>query len=421
MGGAAFTIGGLLFGNWPFFGAGALLLLLVASSSITAPPAVRRTLSAERIERGGRIAITLEIDVPRGPGVIEVHQQLPDEFELVSGNNFHVLSAGFRRRKDVIRFEVACPKRGEWILPPVGVKLLHPMGLAETPAATQDEPVTLIVQPRPRRARLPRDMRSRAKRPFPDGDIARMGVATNEFRELREYVPGDPPRRINWKATARRMGTGESEIPLVNETEWEGKKSVYIIVDGAPKLSVGTNIEDAREHAADAALSLMELYLKRGYQVGLSLARSGAIPPLRFGTGEAHILHARERLARLAAADGPALIDVLDRDAALLMRFKPLIILITRIGGEDPDLRAAVRRIGGLGHTWGRSVVPGFVLDVEPPAEKRADPPFALARRALDNARLGTIAAASAVNVRVVTWRAGADPLESVVIRGKVI
>jgi len=421
-GGVAFAIGGLLFGNWPFFGAGALLLLLVASSSISAPPAVRRTLSATRIERGGRVAITLEVDLPRGPGVVEVHQQLPEEFELLSGNNFHVLSTGlFRKRKEVLRFEVGCPKRGEWVLPPVGVKLLHPMGLAETLPVSQDEPVTLHVEPRPRRAKLPRDIRARAKRPFPDGDLARLGVATNDFRELREYVPGDPPRRINWKATARRTGTGESEVPLVNETEWEGKKSVYILVDGAPKLSVGTNVEDAREHAADAALSMMELYLKRGYQVALALARSGDIPPLRFGTGESHILHARERLARLAPAEGPSLVDVLNRDAALLMRFKPLILIVSRVAGEDDDLRAAIRRLGAFGHAWGRSIVPGLVLDIEPPAVERSDAPFLLARRALEKSRVATIAAARAVNVRVVTWSAGADPLESVVIRGKVV
>lgn len=420
-GGVVFCVGGLLFGNWPVFGAGALLLLLLAASSLGRLPDVSRAVSSDRIERGGKVAITLDVDLPRGPGVVEVHQPLPDEFELVQGNNFHVLTLGFRARKESLRFEVLIPKRGEWVIPPVGVKVLHPMGLVETPALDACGARTVRVEPRPRRARMPRDLRARAKRPFPDGDIARMGVATNEFRELREYVPGDPPRRINWKATARRMGTGESSVPLVNETEWEGKKSVYIVVDGDPKLSVGTNLEDAREHAADAALSLMELYIRRGYQVGLSTARAGELPPLRFGTGESHVLKARDLLARLAPADGPKLTRVLDRDAALLHRFKPLVILVTRIAGDDPDLREAVRHLGTLGHAWGRAVVPGFILDVEPEPERATSVPFALARRAIDNERVNVMAAASEARVRVVTWRAGTDALESVVVRGKVM
>lgn len=420
-GGVVFCVGGLLFGNWPVFGAGALLMLLLAASSLGRIPTLTRAASADRIERGGKVAITLDVDLPRGPGVVEIHQPLPDEFELVQGNNFHVLTLGFRARRESLRFEVLIPKRGEWVLPPVGVKLLHPMGLVETVPTTAGEPLTIQVQPRPRRARMPRDLRARAKRPFPDGDVARMGVATNEFRELREYVPGDPPRRINWKATARRMGTGESTVPLVNETEWEGKKSVYIIVDGDPKLSVGTNIEDAREHAADAALSLMELYLRRGYQVGLSTARAGPLPPLRFGTGESHVLKAREVLARLAPSEGPKLTRVLDRDAALLHRFKPLVILVTRVAGDDPDLRDAVRRLGALGHAWGRAVVPGFILDVEPEPERATSVPFALARRAIENERVNLMAAATEARLRVVTWRAGTDALESVVVRGKVM
>lgn len=420
-GGVVFCAGGVLFGNWPIFGAGALLLLLVAASSLARAPGVERTLSTSRIERGGRVAITLEVELPRGPGVVEVHQPLPEEFELVSGNNFHVLAMGLRARHETLRFEVRIPKRGEWVLPPVGVKLLHPMGLAQTQPERVGEPSTLYVEPRPTRARLPRDMRARAKRPFPDGDIARMGVATNEFRELREYVPGDPPRRINWKATARRMGSGESEVPLVNETEWEGKKSVYIIVDGDPKLSVGTNIEDAREHAADAALSLMELFLRRGYQVGLTTARSGDLPPLRFGTGESHVLKARDLLARVAPASGPSLARVLSRDAVLLARFKPLVILLTRVAGDDPDLCDAVKRLGALGHRWGRAVTPGLLLDVEPIPAEGSSVPFALARRALENGRFELMAAATRARVRVVTWRAGTDPLESLSIRGKVM
>lgn len=419
--GSVFVIGGVLFGNWPVFGAGSLLILLLASSSLAKAPVVTRTVQTTRIERGGRVSVTLDVELARGAGVVEVHQALPDEFEIAEGNNFHVLASGWRKRRETFVFEFRAPKRGEWTLPPVGVKVLHPMGLVEMPPEVRGGEVTIHVEPCARRAHLPRDIRARAKRPFPENDIARMGFTTNDFRELREYVPGDPPRRINWKATARRMGSGASDVPLVNETEFEGKKCVWLIVDGHAKLSVGTNIEDAREHAADAALSLMEIFLRRGYQVGLAPARAGNLPPLRLGTGEAHALRARALLSRLAPAEGPTILETLQRDAALIHRFAPLIVLVTRIAGDDPDLRSAIRRMGGMGHRWGRSVVPGVILDVEPPTNVEDTATFALAQRALERGRLHVRAAAASVRVPVATWRAGLDPLENVIIRGKVV
>lgn len=423
-GGLAFALGGLLFGNWPFFGAGALLLILVGFAGLSRAPHVTRSVDTARVERGGRIRVTLDVEAPRGLGVVEIHQELPEEFELVEGNNFHLLTLGMRPRRIQWTFTARCPKRGEWELPPVGLRLVHPLGLSESPPMTAGEPFTLLVTPRPVAATIPRDMRTRARRPFPDGDAARMGVATNEFRELREYVPGDPPRRINWKATARRIGSGASEVPLVNQTEWEGKKMVWIIVDGHPRLSVGTNIEDARERAADAALSLMEQYLRRGYQVGLAIARAGKLPSLSPGTGEAQIRRARDLLSRImepASIDsGPSLMAVLTRDAAHFHRGRPLVVLVTRLAQDDDDLRAAMVRIGALGRMNGRNIVPGLVVDLEPAAlvvENMADE---VASQALASEQLSMRAAARAVGLRVTAWRVDDEPLTAILARGRI-
>lgn len=419
-GGIAFTLAGLLFGNWPFVGAGALLILLVTFSSLAKEPKVVVSVDHARVERGGRFAFTVDVTVPRGLGVVEVHQPLPDEFQLVEGNNLHVITFGLRRRVERHTFVVRAPKRGEFTIPPAGIKVIHPLGFTTTPSLRVGEPMGVLVEPRPIPARIPRDLRARAKRPYPDDAPARMGVATNDFRELREYVPGDPPRRINWKATARRVGSGASEVPLVNQTEFEGKKSVWILVDGHARMSVGTNLEDVREHAADAALSLLELYLRRGYQVGMALARSGPLPTLRPGTGEAQVRRARELLSRLEPREGPSLLDVLDRDRSILARGRPLVVLVTRLSGTDPDLHDAMIRLGALGRRHGRSIVPGLVLDVEPPPAEGAGAVTRVASAALENDRITARAAARAAGLKVTQWRAGREPLESVLVRGRI-
>ena len=419
-GGVALALTGILFGNWPVFGAGALLLTVVAFAGLPRAPTVASSVDATRIERGGHFTFTLDVELPRGPGLVEVHQPLPEEFELVEGSNLHLLTLGFRSKRVTKTFKVRAPKRGEWTLPPAEAKLVQSLGLSEGVVAGVGEPVTLLVEPRPLPARLPRDMRTRAKRPFPDGDVARMGVATNDFRELREYVHGDPIRKINWKATARRIGTGVGEVPLVNETEWEGKKAVWVVVDGHARLSVGTNVEDARERAADAALSLMEMYLRRGYRVGMALARSGDLPCLRPGTGESQVLRARELLSRLQEAEGPGILETLQRDALHLHRTRPLVVLVTRLAGPDPDLEAAMRRLGAMGRMNGRSVVPGLVIDLEPTPPSTEDPVMDLATKALENERLALHALAHAANLRVTRWRVDKEPLESVLVRGRI-
>ena len=419
-GGIAFAVGGVLFGNWPFFGAGALLLILGSFAGLARTPSVSREVDRTRVERGGRVRITLRVEAPRGLGVLEVHQALPDELDLVEGNNFHLLTLGLRPRTVEYAMVVRIPKRGEWVLPPAGVKVLHPLGLSETVPLTVGEQLTIIAEPRAISARVPQDLRTRAKRPFPEGDIARMGVATNEFRELREYAPGDPPRRINWKATARRMESGVSNVPLVNETEWEGKKCVWILVDGHARLSVGTNIEDARERAADAAISLVELYLRRGYQVGMALVRSGNVPPLRPGTGESQVVRARELLARLAPADGPSIVEVLDRDATHLHRGRPLVVLLTRLSEDDADQKAALVRLGAIGRMHGRNVVPGVVVDLEPAQPADDNEPSRVAAFALARAQMSARASARAAGLRVAAWRFEHEPLQAILARGRI-
>jgi uncharacterized protein (DUF58 family) len=411
---------GVLFGNWPVLGAGALLLLVVSMGRLARMPHAERRVDATHVARGARVVLDITVEAPRGLGVVEVRQRLPDEFELVEGNNLHLVTLSpFRARRHEFRLVVRIPKRGEWTLAPLDLKLQHPLGLVESPVEQAGEAATILAEPRALPARIPRDLRTRAKRPFPDGDLARMGVATNEFRELREYVPGDPPRRINWKATARALSSGASDVPLVNETEWEGKKSVYILVDGHARLSVGTNLEDAREHAADAAISLIELYLRRGYQVSVALAHSGQVETLRPGAGEAQVRRARAMLARLRPEPGPTLVEVLQRDAAILHRQRPLIVLVTRLAGDDPDLEAALRRIGAHGRQQGRNLVPGLVLDLQPESRVEGDG-GALAEASIRVDDIKMQRAARVAGLRVVPWRAGREPLTAVLVRGRV-
>src|SRR5262249_12453160 len=84
-----------------------------------------------------------------------------------------------------------------------------------------------------------------------------------EFEKLREYIPGDPPEEIHWKATARRRK------PVTRVYQIERTQEVYVILDTSrlsarlAPLTAGPAAKDAasiRTHAAldDADLVALE-------------------------------------------------------------------------------------------------------------------------------------------------------------------
>ena len=98
-----------------------------------------------------------------------------------------------------------------------------------------------------------------------------MGIITTDFREIRDYLPGDPYRSINWKATARRAVQYRDSFPKVNEFEREGKKIVWIFLDKSAEMSLGPMIKNPFEYAIQAAACLARFYLERDCKVGLCI------------------------------------------------------------------------------------------------------------------------------------------------------
>lgn len=62
-----------------------------------------------------------------------------------------------------------------------------------------------------------------------------------EFRDLREYVPGDDIRRLDWKATAR---TGRAHLRQFRQ---DRQKTVHLALDLSASMSYGTKAQRARE------------------------------------------------------------------------------------------------------------------------------------------------------------------------------
>ncbi len=86
-----------------------------------------------------------------------------------------------------------------------------------------------------------------------------------EFYEIREYMPGDDPRRIVWTATAR---TGRL---MVREDEVETRAKLMIFVDLSKDMLLGAPGETSADHVARAAASLAAYAARMGDLVGYTI------------------------------------------------------------------------------------------------------------------------------------------------------
>src|SRR5215213_3343996 len=104
------------------------------------------------------------------------------------------------------RVRATFPRRGRYTLEPLTVRSSYPFGLAGRVVALLPAD-DVIVLPRPARVDTER-LRTWMFRAWVAGDdrrrLRRVVERAAEIHGLRDYRPGDSPRRVHWKATARR-------------------------------------------------------------------------------------------------------------------------------------------------------------------------------------------------------------------------
>ena len=92
------------------------------------------------------------------------------------------------------------------------------------------------------------------------------------FWQFRQYEPGDPVTRIDWRETAK------TQHVYVRETEWEAAQSVYLWRDGSGSMDYASdaNLPTKRERADLLTLALASLLVRGGERV--TLMGSGRTP-----------------------------------------------------------------------------------------------------------------------------------------------
>ena len=269
----AFLIFGMFLGNLILIVLGLFPIVFLAISLLLDQPdevEIRRGGEDLKVWVDGQVGDTLAVSVRRGVGLVTVSDRLPKSFRLDEGSNFKVLWKGVRDAEASFSYRATCAKRGLHELDSVAWETRHPLQITQNRLGAYPAPRTFIVQPKPLFVRRIRGRKTMTRVPMPMEARIKFGVPTTDFLEIRDYTSGDSYRMINWKATARLLSASPRPFQ-VNEYEKEGKKVVWIFLDSASHMALGTTVKNTLEYAIQAALGLTHFYLSRECRVGLCI------------------------------------------------------------------------------------------------------------------------------------------------------
>lgn len=162
-----------------------------------------------------------------------------------------------------------------------------------------------------------------------------------DFEELREYIPGDDVRDIDWNVT-NRLGR-----PFVKRYREERELAAVLAVDVSGSSTFGSGNHSKREYAAEVAATLALSATRNGDKVALLLFTEQVelfIPPRK---GRRHILRiVREMLAfkpKMRGTDIPAALAFLNH----MLPRRSIVFLLTDflksdVGRAGSPLPAAV-------------------------------------------------------------------------------
>lgn len=259
-----------------FYWPATLWLMLVAAIGLAAAAiadyrALRPMLAQLRVTR------RLPVNAPRGmPFVSEVtlHNEgtrpivatLRDVLPAaaVEGPEFVPIELAAGER-DAIAARLTIPIRGRHKVGPAWVRVAGPLRMLEGQRHFDSTGVVKVLpETYASRETLNQDQRARLLQ-LDKLTKARSHGAGSEFESLAEYRPGDDPRRIDWRTTAR------IRRPVIRRYQVERHRDVMIAVDCGRLMGASVGNGTKLDCAVDSALMLARVAMQTGDRCGIAV------------------------------------------------------------------------------------------------------------------------------------------------------
>lgn len=324
----------------------ALLAGAVIADALAARRAPRACRTVSNIVARG-VPAALAVEVPGAGGRrVRVRQPSPPEIEIQAPECEGDLQSSLVAR---------C--RGRFTLPAAVVRVAGPLGLATFDHRAGEDGELLVYPDLPAARRLALAVRAGRFRESGRRSRGPLGLGT-EFESIRDYLPDDDVRQINWPATAR-LGR-----PMSNQYRVEQDRDVICVVDcgrlmAAPLNGGATRLDAAVDAATAVGLVADELGDRCGTVAFDAVVRRHLTPRRRGGDALVRAIFDvlpepvdsdYELAFRTVASTKRALVivftDLIEEVAARsLIRAVPVLARrheVVVAGVVDPDLDAAL-------------------------------------------------------------------------------
>ncbi len=166
-----------------------------------------------------------------------------------------------------------------------------------------------------------------------------------EFDQVREYVPGDDVRHMDWSATAR------AGKPFIKVHVEERDLCVILALDVSPSAGFGTVGSTKREQMAELAAVLAFAALRGDDRVGLILFGEEVEYTLPPGRGREHVLQVvRAILAHRPQTRGTRIAPALAHLQRLYRRRAAVFLISDFFTQDDPEELDRALRVAALQH-----------------------------------------------------------------------
>jgi len=284
-----------------------------------------------RVVKGQRAIIGYRLSRHHGSSTVVT---LLDELPAVIGGDLIIDHVELKPGQIVVEErEVSASRRGAYDLGPTFVRWQSRLGLIHLRTSIVGAKVITVQPP----ASSPRRRTGIEHRSLDDESGVRPRPSRGErgeFESMREYVPGDDPRVIDWHASARR---GRLQV---RQYQTERRHTVMIAIDTGRLMASHVDGVSKLDHAIDSSLALARMSAGYGDRVGFLAFDDELRSLLRPTSGSTGVARMVEAVSTLKASDVDPDYCVLAETLSRHQQKRALVIVMTDFveGGASREL-----------------------------------------------------------------------------------